>query len=118
MKITFKANDVTYTEAIDGEIIQICFDEDSDQDPLNRNKCYLMISQNYEFNHDEPTIEWHDGNKDGGGSEVFSYSLNEKSFELTTNDGLIFSIQHRCEKDVLTKIQQFLEHEYLNRKKS
>ena len=114
--ITFKANDVTYNEAIDGEIIQVCFDEDPDQDPFKRNKCYLMISQNYEFNHGEPAIEWHDGKDFDGGSEVFSYSLKEGIFELTTNDGVMFNIEHGCEKDILIKIQQFLECEYGNRK--
>ena len=114
--ITFKANDVTYNEAIDGEIIQVCFDEDPDQDPFKRNKCYLMISQNYEFGRDEPTIEWHDGNEDDGGTKVFSYSLNESLFELTTNDGVMFNIQHSCEKEILIKIQEFLKHEYGSRK--
>ena len=47
--INFIANEVEYTEVIDGEIVHLSFDEDPDQDPLKRTKCYLMISQNYEF---------------------------------------------------------------------
>ncbi len=112
--ITFKANDVTYNEAIDGEIIQVCFDEDPDQDPFRRNKCYLLISQNYEFGHQAPTIEWHDGKDVDGGSGVFSYSFKEGMFELTTSDGVMFNIQHNCEREILIKIQHFLGHEYIN----
>jgi hypothetical protein len=114
--ITFKANDVTYNEAIGGEIVQVCFDEDSDQDPFERNKCYLLISQNYEFGHDEPTLEWHDGKDANGGSRVSSYSLEESILELATNDGVLFSIQHNCKKEVLIRIRAFLESEYRNLK--
>lgn len=69
--INFKACEVEYNEAIDGEIIQITFDEDPEQDPFNRTKCYVMISQNYEFP-GTPNVEWHDGESDDGGSEVLS----------------------------------------------
>jgi len=50
MHIKFTAHDVSYTEAIDGEIIQASFEEDGDDDPINPSKFYFDISVSYEFN--------------------------------------------------------------------
>jgi hypothetical protein len=66
--IKFIASEVEYTEALDGEIVQLSFDEDPDQDPFNRTKYYFMISQNYEFP-GKPSMEWHDGKTDNGGEK-------------------------------------------------
>ena len=115
--IYFKACKVEYNEAIDGEIIQITFDEDPDQDPFNRTKCYVMISQNYEFP-GTPNVEWHDGESDDGGSEVLSYRFNSDIFELTTNDGVTFRVQHDCIGKTFTKIQEFLQREFGNSKQN
>lgn len=111
--IHFKACEVEYNEAIDGEIVQITFDEDPEQDPFNRTKCYVMISQNYEFP-GTPNVEWHDGESDDGGSEVLSYRLNSDLFELTTTDGVAFKVQHDCRGKTFTKIQEFLYREFGN----
>ncbi len=113
MNINFTASEVEYNEAIDGEIIQVSFDEDPDQDPLNRTKCYLMISQNYEFP-GKPTLEWHDGETDNGGSEVINYKLTNELFKLVTTNGLMFRIQHYCSEEILVKIQGFLHREFGN----
>ena len=113
--IAFIASEVVYNEAIDGEIVQVSFDEDPDQDPFNRTKCYLMISQNYEFP-GSPTVEWHDGKEYGGGLEVLDYKLTNEVFELTTNDGLKFSIQHDCQEDIYIQIKKFLQREFENSK--
>ena len=113
MNINFKAIEATYNEAIDGEIIQISFDEDSSEDPFNRTKRYICISQNYEFRN-EPTLEWHDGKDYGGGAGVQNYNLTKDLFELETTDGLNFKIEHNCSNKVLVQIQEFLEHEFNN----
>ena len=109
--IQFKATDVEYNEAIDGEIVQISFDEDPDQGPFDRNKCYVMISQNYEFPA-KPTVEWHDGENDDGGAEIQSYILTKNKFELKTNIGVMFKVEHECNKDVLTEIEAFFKREF------
>jgi hypothetical protein len=113
--INFIASEVEYTEAIDGEIVQFYFDEDPNQDPLNRTKCYLMVSQNYEFP-GKPTVEWHDENADDGGEEVVNYLLTKNIFELTTTNNLKFKIQHNCQRETFNLIQKFLYHEFGNGK--
>ena len=109
--INFIATEVEYVEAMDGEIIQLSFDEDSDQDPFNRNKCYLSISQNYEFP-GKPSVEWHDGIDSDGGAEVLEYRLTKEVFELITTNNLKFKIQHDWKGKKFTQIQNFLYHEF------
>jgi hypothetical protein len=113
--IAFKASEVLYNEAIDGEIVQVSFDEDPDQNPFNKGMCYLMISKNYEFP-GSPTLEWHDGKEYDGGSEVSDYKLTSEVFELITNDGLRFSIQHDCQEKICVQIRKFLRREFGNSK--
>jgi len=103
--------EVQYNTAIDGEIVQIIFDEDSSEDPFSRTKCYFMISQNYEFP-GKPALEWHDGENYYGGSEVRSYKLDNDIFELETTDSLSVRIDHSCPKDTLDKIREFFQREF------
>jgi hypothetical protein len=111
--INFIATEVEYTEAIDGEIVQVSFDEDPDQDPFSRTKCYLLVSQNYEFS-GKPTLEWHDGRTDDGGAEVANYKFSKGLFELKTANNIKFEIQHNCKEETFIKIQQFLYREFGN----
>lgn len=115
--INFNAAEVEYTEAIGGEIVQIFFDEDphpdQDQDPFNITKCYLMISQNYEFP-GKPTVEWHDRKIDDGGAEVASYKFSKSLFELKTTNNIKFEIQHNCKEETFVQIQKFLYREFGN----
>ncbi len=113
MNINFTAIDVEYVGEIDEEIVQVSFDEDSSQDPFNRNKCYLMISQNYEFP-GKPTLEWHDGKNEGGGSGVLTYKLTKDLLELTTTNGLNFIIQYNCPEKIYYQIQEFFVCEFDN----
>lgn len=113
MNIEFKAIEVEYNEAIDGEIIQVSFDEDPNEDPENRTKRYIMISQSYEIP-GKPTLEWHDGKDYGGGSGVLNYNLTRDLFELKTKYGLSFRIHHNCSSEILSQIQDFLQHEFHN----
>jgi len=109
--IQFTALEVEYNEAIDGEIVQISFDEDPDQDPFNRKKCYVSISQNYEFP-GKPTIEWHDGESDDGGAEIKDYELTDSIFNLQTNAGVTFNIQYHGNSKVLKMIKSFFKREF------
>jgi len=109
--ITFVANEVSYLDALDGDIVQLSFDEDPDQDPFHRIKCELSISQNYEFP-GKPTVEWHDGEDYDGGVEVRRYRLTQNLFELETIDGPTFTIQHRCPHETYVQIERFLQREF------
>ena len=109
--IQFTASNVEYSEAIGGQIVQVSFDEDPDQDPFERKKCYITISQNYEFPNGA-TIEWHDGEDYDGGAEVQDFELTNSKFELQTSTELMFKVQHNCDREVLKKIEFFLRREF------
>lgn len=111
--IHFKASEVQYNEAIGGEIVQVSFDEDPNQGSFDRTKCYVMISQNYEFP-ETPAVEWHDGENYDGGSEVLSCSFTNDCFELITTNGIKFRVKHDCRVETFDKIQHFLQHEFGN----
>ncbi len=113
--IDFKASEVEYSEAIDGEIVQVSFDEDPGQGAFDRTKCYVIISQNHEFP-GTPTVEWHDGETGGGGAEVQSYRLTKDLFELIITDGVKFRVKHDCKEETFVKIRAFLQHEFGNSK--
>ncbi len=115
--INCKSSEVEYNEAIDGEIVQISFDEDPGQDLFDRTKCYVMISRNYEFP-ETPTVEWHDGESDDGESEVLRCRLNIDLFELTTTDEVTFRVQHDYRGKTFTQIQEFLQREFGNSKQN
>ena len=110
-EISFFATEVEYTEAIGGEIVQVYFDEDPDQDPFDRTKCYVMISQNYEFPV-SPSLEWHDGIDDSGGEKVLNNKFTNDFFELIITGAITFKVKHYCEEKTFTKIQKFLQREF------
>ena len=113
--INFKAIEVDYSEAIGGEIVQVTFDEDldddPDEDPFERTKCYVMISQNYEFP-TTPSLEWHDGLEYNGGSEVLNYKLTSDLFELELSNATKFIVKHNCSKEIFNKICKFFQREF------
>ena len=109
--ITFTAKELRYEEALGGDIVQISFDEDPTEDPLDRTKRYFLISQNYEFP-GKPTVEWHDGIDYDGGSEIVDYVFTKNLFEANLKNGLSIKVHHSCSEDVLMKIQAFLKSEY------
>ena len=109
--IQFIASEVEYNGANDGEIEQVTFDEDPDQDPFDRVKCYISISQNHEFP-GKPTVEWHDGESEDGGAEITSYELTDNILIVQTNSNVTFKVQHQGDSKELKKIKSFLQREF------
>ncbi len=75
MTIAFRAKFVACTDAMGGEILQVCFDTvRQSEDEAERSTPYVLISRNFEFP-DSPTIEWYDGKDYDGGAEIASLTL-------------------------------------------
>ncbi len=84
MTLAFKASSVKCTSAMDGEILQVCFDtRPESKEEEGRDTPYLLISQNFEFE-ESATVEWHDGTGYNGGAEILSITLtrDQASIEL------------------------------------
>lgn len=110
MNLRFKAEDVTYLDAIDGEIVQISFNEKKDDDRFNSKTKYLIFSVSYEFEPIEPSIEWFDGNECDGGSEVTKYSFTKNSLKVWLENGLSFDVSYLIDDDIYTKIGTFFNN--------
>ncbi|OEU52443.1 MAG: hypothetical protein BA871_08875 [Desulfuromonadales bacterium C00003096] len=108
MKIKFNAKEVEYSEAIDGEIIQISFGENDSDDILENPYNYITISVNYEFPPIEPTIEWCDGVEFTGGNDIKSYAITNDSFQLDLSDNVSFDISFKTNEEKLKNIEAFL----------
>ena len=74
MTLAFRAKSVRCADAIDGEILQVCFDTmPASANEDERDTPYVLMSQNFEFP-GPATIEWHDGSDYDGGAEIASVS--------------------------------------------
>ena len=69
MKIDFHARQVSCSQAIDWEIVQVLFDSVLDGElnhtESDRASPYILIGENFEFPA-KPDAEWHDGENWGG----------------------------------------------------
>ena len=80
MNFQFDAKSVSYEEALGGDIVQVSFEENPDDDPLNPTSCSLCLTINYEFPPSHIDFEWCDGNDYAGGAEAIKYSISNSEF--------------------------------------
>jgi hypothetical protein len=108
MKIIFKAEKVDYSEALDGDLIQVTFEQRDSEDYINDPPIYVSISVLYEFPPYEPSIEWYDGSEFNGGIEIESYELKNGYFEINLENGDSFEIDFEVDKTTFKNIESFL----------
>lgn len=111
MKIDFHASKVNYTEALDGEIVQVDFEEEENDDPLNPTKAYLHISASYEFGSRVPVAQWFDGSDEEGGVEVECFKVTQNEAEIHLANTRIFRISYEAVPPVINKIRSFLSRD-------
>lgn len=109
MHLNFTSKITSYNEAIDGEIIQISFEENECKDPFNQTELYLLLSMSYEFSPFEPTIEWFDGSECNGGAIILNYKLTKNSLQLWLNNNLSFDISFRTNETTYKNIGAFFK---------
>ncbi len=108
MDIEFTAKYVDYAEAIGGDIVQVVFSQDRDEDYCNRTKLYLLLSSNYEFGSPAPDAEWYDGEEENGGEHVTGYKLDRAEVTIRLRNGHVFKIKHHAEESVYKKIETYV----------
>jgi len=106
--IKFTASSVSYLDAIDGEIVQVSFEEDGDDDPVNPTKYYFHISVSYEFPPIIPSVEWFNGNEADGGANILNYKLDRNSFQLWLDNGMSFDIDFEIKETLYRDIKKFV----------
>ena len=108
MHINFTSKTTSYNEALDGDIIQVYFEEDETKDAFNQTSLYLSLSVNYDFPPFTPSIGWFDGNEENGGAEILNYKINKNSFQLWLNNNLSFDISFTTNEKTFRNIEAFL----------
>jgi len=108
MHIKFTAHDVSFREAIDGEIVQISFEEDGDDDPISPSKYYFHISVNYEFPPIIPSVGWFDGSESNGGATILNYKIDRNSIQLWLDNDMSFDIDFKIEDTLFNDIYNFI----------
>jgi len=111
MRIEFVAKSVSYTEEIGGEIVQIIFDEDPDDDPMNPRSKNVCASISYEFPPCDLLFEWADRGEFGGGIKATFYTLDENYFNVSLLDGTEINVKHAANPETLEKIKALLHKE-------
>ena len=111
MNLQFSSKSVSYEEALDGDIVQVMFDEDPDDDPLNPQSKHLCASINYEISPLELLFEWTNGVQCGGGLKAQKYTLDENQFSVILDDGMSIEIGHSADTETTRKISALLLRE-------
>ena len=112
MNFQFDAKSVSYEEALGGDIVQVSFEENPDDDPLNPTSCSLCLTINYEFPQSHIGFEWCDGNNYDGGAEAIKYSIRNSEFIVwLDNDAIIkvnFSTNTSRYKNIVSLLRKEL----------
>lgn len=111
MQLTFFAKSVSYEEALGGDLIQVVFDEDPDDDPMNPQSKNVCISINYEFPPCKLLFEWANGLEFNGGLKAKAYSLSENRFSVTLEGGMTIEIEYSADVETYRKINALMRHE-------
>ena len=111
MNLKFSAKSTSYQEALGGDIVQIGFEEDPDDDPINPRSKSICASINYECSPCELVFEWMNGSKFEGGLKERDYSISEKRFSVTLEGGMVIDIEHSADAETYHRISTFLLRE-------
>jgi hypothetical protein len=115
MHLEFIAKEVTYTEALDGEIVQVVFQEYPDPDlgssktnmPITAIK-NIVISASYELPPYEPQLEWCDGEEWGGGVAIKEFTLTTKSIKIVLKNSTSIDVNFKTNDITFQNIKRFL----------
>ena len=106
--LSFTAKDVSCTEAIDYQIMQVMFDtvcEGGDED--TRDTPYVLIGQDFDFP-GPATIEWHDGREYDGGARIRSVTLARDRVVIKLDRGLEMDVGFSVGKRKYAQLRDYL----------
>ena len=111
MNIEFKAQSVEYADAIDGEIVQVHFIENKNDDVFNPKYCSVGISISYEFPPEHLTAQYDNAKGEQGEEKIEEYTLKETRIELWLSNSKIIAIDHKADKATFKKLSALLARE-------
>jgi len=108
MRLAFEAKFVDCADAIGGEILQVSFDTlPTSHDTDERCTPYVLISRNFEFPV-PANVEWHDGQKYGGGAKIRSINLQRDRVSIKLEHNLEVEVVFRVPPKKFGKMRSFL----------
>ena len=111
MNLEFEARSVNYEEALGGDIVQVFFEENPDDDPLEPTSKNVTLSVNYEFPPSRMGIEWCDGSEYDGGAEMQSYKISDSELVLLLENSSTIKVTFSTTAEVFKKVEKLLENE-------
>ena len=115
MHLSFTAKEVSYVDALDGDIVQVTLQEESDPEidyskknsPIPPLMKYILFSANYEFPPCDITVEWSDG-KEWGGGLIENIDLTRTSLNVTLNNELRIDVIFETDESTFLDMSRFL----------
>lgn len=111
MKIDFHAKEVSCSEAIDWEIVQVAFDSVLDgelnETQSDRVSPYLMVGENFEFP-GSPHAEWHDGDDWSCGVGVRKIKIGRNNAFVDLMADRSFSISFDLSDERYEELKKYL----------
>jgi hypothetical protein len=116
MNLQFFAQEVSYSEALDGEIVQVIFQEEPDPEidyskkkiPLLPPIKYVMFSASYEFPPYEINVEWCDGKDYDGMKLIKEVVVSKTELKVVLEDGSRINIEFNTDRITFGNIKRFL----------
>jgi len=115
MYLQFEAQEVHYSEALGGDLVQVHFQEHSDPDIDYSKKNQIpppikgvTISANYEFPPYDSLVEWCDGEDYNGGLKIKKIELTKTSLTLVLENQFNINVSFKTDDITFKKIQIFL----------
>jgi hypothetical protein len=116
MHLKFHAEEVCYSEALGGDIIQVSFQEKPDPEIDYGKKNHLLpppikyigFSACYEFPPFTTSVDWCDGENDDGGELIKKIELTETSLKLVLENNYSFEVNFKTDDITFQNIKSFL----------
>jgi len=116
LHLVFNAEEVCYSEALGGDIIQVSFQETPDPEmDYSKKKLtlpppvkYIGFSACYEFPPFSISVEWCDGEDDYGGESIRNLELTETKLNLILENNYRFEVSFKTDDITFQNIKSFL----------
>lgn len=109
MILAFNATTVECADALDGEILQVCFDTiGADCDEDHRDSPYILIGRSFELPV-PPSIEWHDGNDYDASDTIRAIALRRHSVFIKCDRNRAIKVTFDITDDAYADLASFMK---------
>ena len=117
MHLKFYAQEVYYADALDGDIINVSFQEYPDPEIDYSEKKFelppsvkgVFFSVNYEFPPSQIKVDWCDGEEENGGKSIKEIELTNTSLNIVLSNNDSFNIKFETDDVTFKNIKSFFK---------